>query len=235
MASTWCQCQVIPLLCRKRLTPTHCVCPFSSRWSAMRCGMLVAGTCLKVVSWKIHWFHCSIVRLMAWLVARSIYHCFLTKRNTFMLTFLVEFPPDTVHLRLVLFQEAILRRFGFIPLQENVKKTDVVTQSREFVSVTGKLFNNSDDYVYNMYCTKSCSCSDQAQCLWWFRPRTTTRSWRRPAQAASWTRTTGMGAVCRMWRRKLVSTGRGTVVSPRNGEPLIPVGVNDTCFHVESR
>ena len=62
-----------------------------------------------------------------------------------MLTFLVEFPPDTVHLRLALFQEAILRRFGFIALQENVKKTDVVTQSREFVSVTGKLFDNSDD------------------------------------------------------------------------------------------
>ncbi|XP_055340894.1 GATOR complex protein DEPDC5-like [Paramacrobiotus metropolitanus] len=49
-------------------------------------------------------------------------------------------PEESRYLRTVLFQELILQKFGFIHLQDNAKRTNVASQSREYVHTTGGMF-----------------------------------------------------------------------------------------------
>ncbi|OQV15072.1 DEP domain-containing protein 5 [Hypsibius exemplaris] len=111
-----------------------------------------------------------------------------------------DFPPESVHLRLVLFQEMILKQFGFIPLQENVHKTDVIRQAREFVSVTGgmfamipprdkteepvKLIPKADPAVNHLHRDESSYCGDGAETkeigFYWAWNSCLTKKWRSP-------------------------------------------------------
>lgn len=98
---------------------------------------------------------------------------------------IVDLPEDSRYARVVLFQESILTRFGFMQLQENVQRTNMHVQSREYVHCSGGMFvmlpardnkNELDRSVERGDCHTPSSRAEIG--FWWAWNSCLTKKWR---------------------------------------------------------